>query len=62
MGLFLLNGVSPSLRVEYKMQPQSKDPVNGNNMAAKALGLLQVFLLLSIFIHEPNSYFFIILN
>ena len=45
IGVYLLNEVSPSPRVEYKMQPQSKDPVNENDIAAKSLGLLQEFLI-----------------
>ena len=32
VGVYFLNGVSPSPRVEMKMKPQTMDPFNGNGM------------------------------
>ena len=38
IGLYFLNGVSPSPRVEMKMRPQSLDPFNGNDMVYNSMG------------------------
>jgi len=37
-GLYILNGLSPSPRVEKKLNPQRKDPVHGNNFAFNSFG------------------------
>jgi hypothetical protein len=38
LGLYILNGLSPSPQVEMKFRSQSQDPVNGNDLAHKAFG------------------------
>ena len=38
IGIYFLNGVSPSPRVEMKMQPQTVDPFNGNDMVYNSMG------------------------
>ena len=38
IGLYFLNGVSPSPRVEMKLRPQAIDPFNGNDMVYNAMG------------------------
>ena len=38
IGVYFLNGVSPSPRVEMKMNAQSVDPFNGNDMVYNSLG------------------------
>ena len=38
IGIYFLNGVSPSPRVEMKMQPQTVDQFNGNDMVYNSMG------------------------
>ena len=38
VGLYFLNGVSPSPRVEMKLKPQAMDPFNGNDMVFNSMG------------------------
>ena len=38
IGIYILNGVSPSPQVEMKMSPQDRDVFNGNDMIQKSLG------------------------
>ena len=38
IGIYFLNGVSPSPQVEQKLSPQEKDPINGNDMVYNCLG------------------------
>ena len=38
LGLYMLNGIAPSPRVEQKFYTQGEDPANGNNMCAAAFG------------------------
>ena len=38
IGIYFLNGVSPSPRVELKMFPQAIDPFNGNDMVYNSMG------------------------
>lgn len=38
IGIYILNGVSPSPQVEMKMSPQEQDEFNGNDMVYMALG------------------------
>ena len=37
-GLYVLQGLSPSPRIEYKFKPQSEEPVNGNNYMYQSFG------------------------
>ncbi|OEU12697.1 hypothetical protein FRACYDRAFT_243954 [Fragilariopsis cylindrus CCMP1102] len=37
-GLYVLQGLSPSPRVEYKFKPQTADPVNGNDYVYQSFG------------------------
>ena len=38
LGLYILNGLSPSPRVEYKFRPQSVDEVHGNDFVSRSFG------------------------
>mmetsp|Transcript_11360 Transcript_11360/g.16534 ORF Transcript_11360/g.16534 Transcript_11360/m.16534 type:complete len:156 (+) Transcript_11360:872-1339(+) len=38
LGVYILNGLSPSPQVEHKLKPQSKDPINGINLFSTSLG------------------------
>ena len=38
LGLYMLHGLSPSPRVEYKFQPQRVDPVHGNDFVHSSFG------------------------
>ena len=38
IGLYLLQGFSPSPQVELKFHSQSEDPVNGNDFVQKSFG------------------------
>ena len=38
VGLYILNGLNISPRIEYKFCPQDEDPVNGNNLCSAMFG------------------------
>lgn len=38
LGVYLLNGLSPSPLIEYKFSPQVQDQVNGNDLCARIFG------------------------
>ena len=38
VGLYVIDGVSPSPRVDMKFRPQSEDPVNGNDLCHVVFG------------------------
>ena len=38
IGLYVLDGISPSPRVEMKFETQNNDPVNGNDLVNESFG------------------------
>ena len=38
LGLYMLNGLAPSPRVEMKLQPQRADPIHGNDFVYQNFG------------------------
>ncbi len=38
LGVYVLDGLSPSLQLVRNMQPQSKEPTHGNVLITKAMG------------------------
>ena len=39
IGLYLMHGISPSPRIEYKFKPQHTDPINGSDLVFNTFGL-----------------------
>ena len=38
IGMYILDGLNTSPRIEYKFCPQDEDPVNGNNLCSAMFG------------------------